>query len=241
MAGLCLNLSSQTERCMSILITGFEPNDDGLNASKILIESMREDLPECIAGMRDILHFEVLAANTSTLNESLFQAIATHEPCYCLFTGQAPGRNKITLERLATNLKDLGSPDCVGLQPHGEMIEKAGPAAYWSNLPGQEFLIARLNENGIPAALSNNGGNHLCNQILYHALHYAYVTNENLLCGFMHIPPLPIQAKHQWLGTPFIPLSMAREGLSLVLLDLTAKLNLSASNKNSRDNTAALG
>ena len=45
---------------MSILVTGFEPNDDGLNASKILIESVRDDLPESISGIREIMHFEVL-------------------------------------------------------------------------------------------------------------------------------------------------------------------------------------
>ena len=79
--------------------------------------------------------------------------------------------------QLATNLKDFGSPDGEGMQPHGEFIEKDGPAAYWSNLPNQESLIDNLNENGIPASSSNHGGNHLCNQVLYHALHHAKVSN----------------------------------------------------------------
>ena len=209
---------------MSILVTGFEPNDDGLNASKILIESMRDDLPEFISGIREILHFEVIQPSTDALQTNLLKAISKHKPTYCLFTGQAPGRNKITFERLATNLKDFGSPDGEGMQPHGEFIEKDGPAAYWSNLPNQESLIDNLNENGIPASSSNHGGNHLCNQVLYHALHHAKVSNSNLMCGFMHIPPLPVQAQKQWLGTPFIPLSMAREALALVLVDLAAEL-----------------
>ena len=209
---------------MSILVTGFEPNDDGLNASKILIESVRDELPESLSGIQEILHFEVLPPSSDALQANLLKVIAKHKPIYCLFTGQAPGRNKITLERLATNLKDFGSPDGEGMQPHGEFIEKNGPAAYWSNLPNQEFLIDNLNENGIPASSSNHGGNHLCNQVLYHALHHAKVSNSNLMCGFMHIPPLPVQAQKQWLGTPFIPLSMAREALALVLVDLAAEL-----------------
>ena len=207
---------------MSILVTGFEPNGDGLNASKILIESMRDDLPEFISGILEILHFEVIPASTDALQTNLLKAISKHKPTYCLFTGQAPGRNKITFERLATNLKDFGSPDGEGKQPQGEFIEKDGPAAYWSNLPNQESLIDNLNESGIPASLSNHGGNHLCNQVLYHALHQAKVSNSNLMCGFMHIPLLPVQAQKQWLGTPFIPLSMAREALALVLVDLAA-------------------
>ncbi len=209
---------------MNILVTGFESNDEGLNASKILVESMRDDLPEFISGIREILHFEVIPPSTYALQTNLLKALSKHKPTYCLFTGQAPGRNKITFERLATNLKDFGSPDGEGKQPHGEFIEKDGPAAYWSNLPNQESLINNLNENGIPAASSNHGGNHLCNQVLYHALHHAKVTNSNLMCGFMHIPPLPVQAQKQWLGTPFIPLSMAREALALVLVDLAAEL-----------------
>jgi pyroglutamyl-peptidase len=209
---------------MSILVTGFEPTDDGLNASKILIESMRDDLPEFISDIREILHFEVIPASTDKLQTNLLKIISKHKPTFCFFTGQAPGRNKITFERLATNLKDFGSPDGEGMQPHGEFIEKGGPAAYWSNLPKQESLIDRLNENGIPAASSNHGGNHLCNQVFYHALHHANVMSSNLMCGFMHIPPLPIQAQKQWLGTPFIPLSMAREALALVLVDLAAEL-----------------
>ena len=152
---------------MSILVTGFEPNDDGLNASKILIESMRDDLPEFISGIREILHFEVIPPSTDALQTNLLKAISTHKPTYCLFTGQAPGRNKITFERLATNLKDFGSPDAEGKQPQGEFIKKDGPAAYWSNLPNQEALIDNLNENGIPASSSNHGGNHLCNQVRY--------------------------------------------------------------------------
>ena len=209
---------------MSILVAGFEPNDDGLNASKILIESVRDELPESLFGIQEILHFEVLPPSSDALQANLLKVIAKHKPIYCLFTGQAPGRNKITFERLATNLKDFGSPDGEGMQPHGEFIEKDGPAAYWSNLPNQESLIENLNENGIPAASSNHGGNHLCNQVLYHALHHAKVSNSNLMCGFMHIPALPVQAQKQWLGTPFIPLSMAREALALVLVDLAAEL-----------------
>ncbi len=186
---------------MSILVTGFEPNDDGLNASKILIESVRDDLPESISGIREIMHFEVLPPSSDALQTNFLNAIAKHKPTYCLFTGQAPGRNKITFERLATNLKDFGSPDGDGLQPHGEYIEKDGPAAYWSNLPNLEFLIDSLNENGIPAAFSNHGGNHLCNQVLYHALHQAKKMSLNLMCGFMHIPPLPVQAHSSIAGS----------------------------------------
>ena len=209
---------------MSILVTGFEPNDDGVNASGILVESIRDDPPESLSGIRELVHFEVMPSSTTRLQAVILGHISRHKPTYCIFTGQAPWRNKITFERMATNLKDFGSPDGEGNQPHGDFIEIDGPAAYWSTLPNQEALVECLNENGIPAALSNHGGNHLCNQILYHALHYVYTENKSLKCGFLHIPPLPVQAQKQWPGTPFIPLNMARDALALVIVELACML-----------------
>ncbi len=209
---------------MSILVTGFEPNDDGLNASKILIESLRDDPPQQLLDFRDRIHFAVMPPSTQQLRAAFLEQLSRYKPAYCVFTGQAPGRNKITLERLATNLKDFGSSDGEGSQPQGDLIEAEGAAAYWSSLPNQAELLERLSGSEIPAAFSNHGGNHLCNQLLYHGLHHAHCMGINLKCGFMHLPPLPIQAQKQWLGTPFIPLSMARDALALVLVELAGQL-----------------
>ena len=209
---------------MNILVTGFESNDDGLNASKILVESLRDDLPESLLAVREKIYLSVLPPSTTRLRSALLELLSRHSPAYCIFTGQAPGRNKITFERLATNLKDFGSPDGDGNQPRGDSIEADGSAAYWSNLPSQEKLIERLNKNEIPAAFSNHAGNHLCNQILYLGLHHAHTMGMNLKCGFLHIPPLPIQAQNQWPGTPYIPLSMARDAFVLILAELANML-----------------
>ncbi len=209
---------------MSILVTGFEPTDNGLNASKILVESLRDDLPESISGIRNMVHFAVMPTSTGKLRSAVLSCISRVQPDYCVFTGQAPGRNKIMFERLATNLNDFSSPDIEGKQPRGEFIENGGPAAYWSSLPNQELIIERLNAKGIPAAFSNNCGNYLCNQIFYHGLHHACTTNSRLKCGFVHIPPLPVQAQKQWPGTPFVPLSMTRDAMALILLELAAIL-----------------
>ena len=207
---------------MTILVTGFEPNDDGLNASKILVESLRDEPPKGLSGIRELIQYEVIAPSSIKLQSTILEHISRYKPDYCVFIGQAPGRNKITFERIATNLKDFGSPDGDGNQPHGDFIEPDGAVAYWSNLPKQEALVERLNGIGIPVAFSNHAGNHLCNQILYHALHHAHSEEVDLMCGLIHIPPLPIQAQTQWLATPFIPLSMAREALSFVLAELAA-------------------
>jgi pyroglutamyl-peptidase len=207
-----------------ILVTGFEPNDDGLNASKILVESFRDQLPPSLSAVAHLLRYELMPASSDKLHAAALGAIQRHRADICLFVGQAPGRNKLTFERFATNLKDFNSPDGEGSQPRGEMIEASGPAAYRSNLPGQELLVERLNACEIPSAFSNHGGNHLCNQLLYHGLHYGAGAEGMPLCGFLHIPPLPVQALKQWPGTPFLPLGMAREALAMILIELVRYL-----------------
>ncbi|MEP3856742.1 MAG: hypothetical protein ABJM39_06825 [Porticoccus sp.] len=214
---------------MSILITGFDAGHDKVNASAALVTSLQDDLPQPLLPLRSRLHFAVLPLSTSDLREAVLAEIAACQPRFCVFTGQARGRNKVNLERLATNLRDFDSPDVEGFQPRGERIEPGGPAAYWSTLPGQEAMLERLNRQGIPAALSNHAGNHLCNQLLYQTLHWAQQNGSGLACGFVHIPPLPIQVRRQWPETPFMPLEMTRAALVQILLVLVQQAGASPS------------
>lgn len=49
---------------MTILVTGFEPNDDGLNASKILVESFATDIPQKLSPFDHLLHYEIMPPDT---------------------------------------------------------------------------------------------------------------------------------------------------------------------------------
>ena len=51
---------------MSILLTGFEPNDNGLNASQILVESFNNDLPKNLSSFAHLLHFPPLPIQAQT-------------------------------------------------------------------------------------------------------------------------------------------------------------------------------
>ena len=206
---------------MTILLTGFEPNDRGLNASQILVESLAKDIPESMEEYSDLIHYEIMAGDTNKIGSVLIDRINFYQPKFCVFVGQAPGRNKITLERIATNLKDFNSCDRAGNLPKSELIEKDGDVAYWSTLPILETAIDKLNNANIPAAISNYGGNHLCNQILYHGLHYAAANKLDLKCGFVHIPPLPIQVvQNQWKHTPFMSLDLSLKAVKIILSEL---------------------
>ena len=204
---------------MVVLVTGFEPNDDGINASEVVVKSLAENLPLELTECRELLRFEVMPGNTNLLEDALKEAFQIHSPDFCIFTGQAPGRNKITIERIATNLKDFRAPDKAANLPVGEKIVQNGEAAYLSTISNLEELVSILENNNIPAAISNHGGNHLCNQLLYHALHFSSLNTLKIQSTFIHLPILPEQVikEQKVYNSPFMPLEMTRLALSLII------------------------
>lgn len=204
---------------MVVLVTGFEPNDNGINASEVVVKSLAQNLPLELSECRELIRFEVMPGNTNLLEDALKQAFQVHSPDFCLFTGQAPGRNKITIERIATNLKDFRVPDKAGNLPVGEKIVPSGEAAYFSTLSNLEDLVSIVENNNIPVAISNCSGNHLCNQLLYHALHLARINNLKIQSAFLHLPILPEQVikELKFSNSPFMPLEMTRIALSLII------------------------
>lgn len=83
-----------------------------------------------------------------------------------------------------------------------------------------DAMVERLREAGIPAAMSDNAGNNLCNQILYEGLQHAEKHAGQPRCGFVHIPALPQQIIERWPDYPFMPLAMLREAMSIILVEL---------------------
>ncbi len=122
-----------------ILVTGFEPNDDGLNASQAVVESLIGDVPVALRPFGDHLHLAVLPGNTHTVSVSLIELIEEHQPNFCVLVGQAPGRSKVTFERVATNLRDFMVADRAGNIETGSHIFAEAPAAYFSTLDALEL------------------------------------------------------------------------------------------------------
>lgn len=201
---------------MIVLLTGFEPNNNGLNASELVIKSLAENPTPEIEQYMDSMYFEIMPGNTDILENSVAKALKQYSPDICILTGQSD-RNKVTPERIATNIRHFVTPDRAGNTPKAKKITQDGPAAYWSTLPGLDDLPLVLEQHNIPAAISNHGGTHLCNQIFYHALHFAAVNSSNLKSGFIHIPVLPEQVIKDWPKFPFMPIEMTRKALSLII------------------------
>lgn len=111
--------------------------------------------------------------------------------------GQAGGRDAVTPERIAVNIRDARLPDNEGVLCRGERVAADGPAAYFSTLPVEQMSQA-IRDAHIPSAVSNTAGCYVCNDVLYTLLHHYQGTAVKV--GFIHVPYLPEQ------GTPNMPL-----------------------------------
>jgi pyroglutamyl-peptidase len=219
-----LGAVSKDSRCVEakkdpvVLLTGFEPNDDGINASEVVVRSLCGTTPTELRDFQDLVCCCIMPGDTDALKNALGRAIAEYQPSDCVFIGQAHGRTQITIERLATNLRDFRVPDRQGNQPRAQAIEADGPAAYWSTFPNIDTLAGLLATRGIPAVPSNHAGNHLCNQLLYHGLHWAATqASPPVRVGFVHIPALPTQNLERWSDLPSMSLDMTRSGIALII------------------------
>lgn len=172
----------------SILLTGFEPFDgEPVNASW---EAVRQLEGADIGGRRVVTL--CLPSAFGGAFPRLEAAMRELDPVALIAVGQAGGRDKISLERVAVNLIDARIPDNDGLQPIDEPVVPGGPNAYFSGLPIKAMLVA-LQAAGYPAEISYTAGSYVCNQVFY-ALCHALRERPEVAGGFVHVPFLDNQA-----------------------------------------------
>jgi pyroglutamyl-peptidase len=138
--------------------------------------------------------------------------------------GQADGRARITIERVALNADEASAIDNDDV-PGGSRIVEEGPVGYWSTLPVDE-LVDALREAGIPAAASRDAGGYLCNHAFYRLMHLVATERPHVRAGFVHVPILPEQAPDQ--DVPSMSLGEL-ERAALVMLDVLARVYAPAS------------
>ena len=105
-----------------------------------------------------------------------------------LMLGVDPRGSAFAVERVAINYRDPGRPDNTGAAPAGPELVPGGPAAYFATLDPLP-LVARLQQEGLPARPSLSAGAYLCNAGFYLAL--AGLRPRGVPCVFVHIPPTP--------------------------------------------------
>jgi pyroglutamyl-peptidase len=119
--------------------------------------------------------------------------IATVRPTAVVALGQADGRDRVTVERVALNLVTAAAADEAGRALAEHPVVAGGPAAYWSGLAVTR-IVSALVEAGIPAAASPDAGGFVCNHLFYGLMHLIATDWPDLRGGFVHLPCLPEQA-----------------------------------------------
>lgn len=171
-----------------ILLTGFTPfGNEDINPSW---EAVQQLDGKTIGGHRVVSR--LLPTVFADSQRELVLAVDEVEPAILLGVGQAGGRSRLSIERVAINVQDARIADNAGAQPVDEAIVADGPAAYFCNLPIKAMLKALLAQ-GLPAEVSNTAGTFVCNHVAYLMLHLA-AGHRGMRAGFIHIPYLPAQA-----------------------------------------------
>ena len=178
-------MTQKSTRC--VLITGFTPfGGERTNPSWEIVKT----LPEILAGYR----MEKLSVPTE-FDKAIAvttKAIDTLQPSIVLCFGQAGGRTRMSVERIAINVDDARIADNAGNQMIDQTIRTNGPAAYFCTVP-IKAMVAAMIKAGVPAEVSNTAGTFVCNHLIYGVLHHIAVTKMITRAGFIHVPFLESQ------------------------------------------------
>ena len=154
-----------------IIVTGFEPfGGSERNASWDAVSGM--------AGVETVLLPVSFEKACRTVRE-----IASGDADAVLCVGEAAGRDRISIERIAVNLMDARIPDNDGFQPADLPVCPGRPDAWFSYLPVRQIL-ATLGD----AVISYSAGTYVCNAVFYSLMDEIQLRGNRMAGGFIHVP-----------------------------------------------------
>lgn len=195
---------------MRILISGFAPfGGREINPTALLIDAFANN--EIPYSSELNIRAVILPVTFETSYSELKKHIDEFNPDVVISFGQAAGRDAIELENIAVNRIKADIPDNSGMRPEDLPINPIGADSYFSTLPLQG-LEGALKDAGIPVRISNSAGHFVCNYLFYRLME----DNQSSfrLCGFIHVPLLPEQAKE---NEPSLPFSELKRALTVIL------------------------
>lgn len=195
---------------MKVLLTGFDPfGGETVNPAEEAVKMVSDNINGA-----QIIKITIPTVKTKSV-QVIEQAIEKHNPDIVISVGQAGGRFDITCERVAINIDDFRIEDNEGNQPIDQIIQNDGQPAYFSNLP-IKAMVKHMNENKIPASVSNTAGTFVCNHVMYGILYMIDKKYPDIKGGFIHIPYMTSQVIDKK-GMPFMSLEEIVKGLELAI------------------------
>jgi pyroglutamyl-peptidase len=170
----------------TILLTGFGPFPGApFNPTGPLVEALARRRMPGLRHVRRVAH--VFATSYQAVDRELPALIARERPDALIMFGLAARRRLISIETQARNTLTPAVPDAGGQLPGASLIVPGGRAALALPVPAQR-LVAAVRATGIPAVLSGDAGNYLCNYLCWRAGEAAERDGIPRLVAFVHVP-----------------------------------------------------
>lgn len=188
-----------------ILVTGFKPFlGESINPSAVLLDWLKVEF----ANEVDTL---LLPVSFQDAPKYLDEHLTGQDYDLILLLGQAGGRSKVSLERVALNWIESEHPDEEGYLPQQGAIFPDENTALLTSLPLSDWKN-QLAAGGLPVEVSLSAGGYVCNYLYYSTLRRQQLQGSKQNVCFIHVPYLPEQVS----GKPLIP-SMDLEIMKSVL------------------------
>jgi len=174
-------------RPLRILVTGFGPFPGAPdNPTGPLVRALaRKPRP---AKDSVTIKAHVFQTRYKAVDRALPRLLKTHKPDAIVMFGLATRSRAIRVETLARN-RISQHPDAGGFTPGPCAIDAASRRGLTVAAPTTALLRA-LERTGVPARLSRNAGDYLCNYTLWHATKAAAEPHGPKLAAFIHVPPI---------------------------------------------------
>lgn len=176
-------------RRQTILLTGFGPFPGiSTNASAEMVPRLASAAGKRMTGFD--VRAEILPTEWRDGPARLTRLLSEFEPVLALHFGVSSRTEGFAIEMRGRNAC-AASPDAAGDKPASERIHEHGPDTLPATLP-VHHIVARLRRSGLPARISHDAGDYLCNALLYHSLMLAQRHAQSPIggwrAGFIHIP-----------------------------------------------------
>ena len=170
----------------TVLVTAFEPfGGETVNASWQAARS----LDGCRCG--DALAVaRLLPCVYGACVADFVEAFERLRPEAVLMTGQAASRGIVFVERIARNSAGAATPDNRGVA--GAAMKLSGPGLLEATVSANDIAQA-IRAAGLPARVSSNAGDYVCNHLFYGALSYLLDKAPGTPAVFIHLPAAPEQ------------------------------------------------
>ncbi|MFM9849606.1 MAG: pyroglutamyl-peptidase I [Hyphomicrobiaceae bacterium] len=168
-----------------LLLTGFGPFPRvPVNATSLLVPRIAEAADKTFAGLSVVC--EIIPTEWHAGLERVEELYVAHRPVVAIHFGVSSRTLGFAVEARARNCC-AASPDAAGCLPNGDCIAPGAPAFLPSKLP-VTLIVERVRRRGIPAQLSRDAGNYLCNALMYRTLDLARGGDWPARNGFVHLP-----------------------------------------------------